>query len=307
MKTKQLLTAFLIGSSAFVFGQTTLSVTVNTSLDDHEEHINGSVPQSLPLGSMDPGSSDLELGNEKPAADPQLVGMRFTSLTIPQGASITSAYIQFTVDDIAKNTDPCVLNVQVEDNANAATFSDNAFSLSTRTVMPAMVNWTVSGNTWSVVGSAGADQRTPDLKTLLQGVVNKPSWVSGNAMAFFIKGYGTREVESFDGDAPKAPMLVVQYSSVPTSIREQKINSAFVSVYPNPFHGTFNMNIDVYKAGDLSVSLYDLTGKVIETKTVQQVAAGVFTYAPSSVLPQGMYFVKVQTGSQHQTIKVIAE
>lgn len=307
MKTKHLLAALLIGGSVFTYGQTTFSVSVNTSLDDHEEHINGSVQQTQTLGSMDPGSSDLELGNEKPAADPQLVGVRFTSLSIPAGATILNAYIQFVVDDIAKNTDPCILNVQVEDNVNPATFSDNPFSLSTRTVMPSMVTWTVSGNTWSVVGSGGADQRTPDLKTLVQAVVNKAGWASGNAMAFYIKGYGTREVESFDGDAPKAPMLVVQYSNVATSLTEQIQNTSFVNVFPNPFQGTFNMNIEVHKASDLNIELYDMTGKLIETKNVSEAGVGTYHYAPSLSLNAGLYFVKVQAGAQHQTLKVIAE
>lgn len=307
MKTKHLLAALLIGGSVFSYGQTTLSVSVNASLDDHEEHINGSVQQTQTLGSMDPGSSDLELGNEKPAADPQLVGVRFTSLSIPAGATILNAYIQFVVDDIAKNTDPCVLNVQVEDDANPATFSDNPFSLSTRTVMPSMVTWTVSGNTWSVVGSGGVDQRTPDLKTLVQAVVNKAGWTSGNAMAFYIKGYGTREVESFDGDASKAPMLVVQYNNVATGLTEQTRNPSFVNVFPNPFQNAFNMNVEVYQAGDLNIELYDVTGKLLEMKKIHEVSVGTYHYAPSTQMKAGLYFVKVQTGTQQQTLKVIAE
>jgi len=49
------------------------------------------------------------------------------------------------------------------------------------------------------------------LKNIVQSLVNGAGWASGNAMAFYINGTGTREVESFDGDGPKAPLLVIEY------------------------------------------------------------------------------------------------
>lgn len=306
MKTKHLLATLLIGGATFAFSQTTVTSTVNTSLDDHEERINGSVPQSGTVGDMDSGSSDLELGNESATADPQLVGVRFASLAIPANANITNAYIQFAVDATSKNTDPCVLTVQVEDNVNAATFSDNAFSLSSRSLIATSVTWSVSGATWSIVGSQGVDQRTADIKSLVQTIVNKAGWVSGNAMAFYIKGTGTREVEAFDGDPALAPKLVVEYS-IATGINETHSTGAFVNVYPNPFHGNLNIQVSLQKTEDLSVSIYDLTGKVMESKHMGLTAAGILNYTPASTLAAGMYFVKIQTGTQQQTIKVISE
>ncbi|NBU72074.1 MAG: hypothetical protein EBS53_11620, partial [Bacteroidetes bacterium] len=61
---------------------------------------------------MDAGSSDLELGSEAANnKDPQLVGIRFTNLAIPQGALIRDARIQFTVDAVSKNSDPSELYI----------------------------------------------------------------------------------------------------------------------------------------------------------------------------------------------------
>src|SRR6218665_245930 len=299
-----LLTLIFAGSLSLAFGQTTLSVSVNSSLDDHEEWIVGA-NQSNPVGDMDAGSSDLELGEESANADPQLVGMRFTNITIPANASIINAYIQFAVDATAKNTDPCVLTVHAEDNANPATFSDNAFSLSSRSLMASNVTWNVSGSSWATVGSAGPEQRTSDIKTLVQALVNKAGWASGNAMAFYIKGTGTREVESYDGDAPKAPMLVVQYNTA-TGISElhEKLQ---VSAYPNPFKNSFNLSVELHTASALNVSVYDLTGKIVEEKTVENAGIGTFRYTSGKQLTPGMYFVKVQAGSKQQTIKIISE
>jgi hypothetical protein len=307
MKTKQLLASLLIGSASLMLGQTTFTVRVNASLDDHEERINGSVPQTGTIGNMDSGSSDLELGNEKAAADPQLVGMRFNGITVPANANIVNAYIQFTVDDIGKNTDPCVLTVYAEDNSNPVTFSDNPFSLTTRTLLTSSVVWTVSGASWGTVGSAGVDQRTSDIKTLVQALVNKAGWAPGNSMAFFVKGNGTREVESYDGDAPNAPLLMIQYNTIATGLNEQLNERKAASVYPNPFQKAFSLSVEVYTPSDLNISVYDLTGKLVEEKNVGRVDAGTYKYTSTSELLSGMYFVKVQANNKQEMIKIISE
>jgi hypothetical protein len=306
MKTKQLLALLLICGASLMQSQTTLNRRVNASLDDHEEHITGSVPQTNTLGSMDAGSSDLELGNEKVANDPQLVGVRFTSITIPANAIINSAYIQFTVDDISKNTDPCVLTIQAEDNVNPATFNDNNFCLTSRTLAAASVTWNVSGSTWSVVGSAGTDQRTADIKSLVQYLVNKSGWTPGNAMAFYIKGHGTREVESYDGDAAKAPELVIQYNSGATGIHEENMPLS-ANIYPNPSKGSFNVSVNILSPSDVNISIYDLNGRIVEEHSAANAAAGQFTYTSAARLNPGMYFVKVEANNMHQFVKLIAE
>lgn len=308
-KLKTLLFLFLIGSTSFIYGQTTLNVRVNNGLDDHEERISGSVSQTGTLGNMDAASDDLELGNEQPTADPQLVGIRFTNITIPKFATIVSAYIQFAVDGTGKNTDPSSLSVRAEDNANPAAFSNNPFSLSTRTLAAGSISWNVSWSTWSTVASAGVDQRTPELKSLLQPLVFKSTWVSGNAMTFFIKGSGTHEVESFEGDPLLAPELVVTYSvagSGTTSISEWD-RASTVTVYPNPFKNEFNLNVEVYTPSDLSISVYDLMGKLLEEKNVPQAGTGTFSYTSSADLIPGMYFVKIKANGREEVVKIISE
>src|SRR4030095_11313804 len=61
---------------------------VSASADDAEEPLTG--------GLTDLNSSDLELGADGTTS--QRVGMRFNNLTIPQGAFITNAYVEFEVD-----------------------------------------------------------------------------------------------------------------------------------------------------------------------------------------------------------------
>ena len=311
MKTKLLFIGFLIGGSALITAQTTLNIKVNAALNDHEERTSGPVSQTGTLGDMYAGSTGLELGNDQPTADPVMVGLRFTNVTIPKFASIVSGYIQFTVKGTTKNTNPCNLTVYAENNVNPAIFSDNAFNLSGRTLAAGSIAWNVSGTSWATVGSAGTEQRTSDLKSLLQPLVFNPSWVSGNPMVFFIKGVGTREVESFEGDAAKAPELVVTYSvagsgTLTTNISEFSKKSS-VSVYPNPFKNTFTTSIEITNPSDVNISVIDMTGKIVEEKIVKNVSSGNFNYTSNTHLNPGMYFVKVQANNAQEVIKIISE
>ncbi|MFT5142970.1 MAG: hypothetical protein ACI80V_001015 [Rhodothermales bacterium] len=60
-------------------------------------------------------------------------------------------------------------------------------------------------------GPAGSDQETPDLKALVQEIVNRSGWGSGNSMAFIITGSGERTAESYEGSSSKAPLLRVTW------------------------------------------------------------------------------------------------
>jgi len=47
----------------------------------------------------------------------------------------------------------------------------------------------------------------------VQQLVNRSGWASGNAMAFYLTGTGTREVESYDGEPGAAAALFVTYAT----------------------------------------------------------------------------------------------
>lgn len=190
---------------------TTLQVQVKDAEDDQEEWLAGS-NQTKTVGDLDAGSSDLEFGLESTTTDPQMVGIRFQNVTIPKGALIQKAYIQFTVDATSKNADPCVVTIKTENNDNPVVYNPAVkFDITSRPKSSDSVVWTVGGTSWNTIGSATADQRTADLKKLVQGIVDRSGWTSGNSMAFYLNGTGTREVESRDGNNPGAAILVVEY------------------------------------------------------------------------------------------------
>jgi hypothetical protein len=63
------------------------------------------------------------------------------------------------------------------------------------------------------VGVRGSAQQTPDLKTILQQIVNRGDWASGNAVVIIVEGSGKRVAASYEGSAAGAPTLHVEYTA----------------------------------------------------------------------------------------------
>lgn len=171
-----------------------LSVPVRAGSDDASELQNGQVNRT---------TGDLELGTD--LGTPTTTGVRFSGLTIPRGSRITKATVQFNADELDRQAASLTVRAQAADSALA--FTSTAFNVSSRPRTAASVAW--SPPTWTVFGAAGAEQRTPDLRALLQAVVDRPGWASGNAVAFIVTGTGRRTAESFEGGIP--PVLDVEF------------------------------------------------------------------------------------------------
>ena len=177
-----------------------LSVRVSAGSDDAEE--------DTADGSIDLTSSDLELTYDSSSGEDQEVGIRFQNVSIPQGATINSAYIQFTVDETGSGTTN--LTFYGEDTDNASAFTSTSNNITGRTKTSASVAWN-GVPAWTSTGAAGADQKTPDLKTIIQEIVNREGWASGNSLVFIVDGTGSRTAESYEGNSDEAPLLLINY------------------------------------------------------------------------------------------------
>ncbi|WP_082795632.1 Ig-like domain-containing protein [Flammeovirga sp. SJP92] len=276
--------------------EVTISKRVISSYDDAEEAENG---------TMYLNSSDLELVYDSHnSAGYQKVGIRFQSLNIPNGANITGAYIQFTVDENINNSG--TLSIYAQDQSNADYFSSSSYDISYRPKTSAYVNWNPS--TWSTVGSSGSAQRTPDLKSLVQEVVNRSAWTAGNPMAFIIEGYGRRVAESYDGSSSAAPLLVVTYESAPGSNARKFVEfeeaKEFIA-YPNPMSHVLNLEFEAIIPGQVQISFFDASGKLVKnhgaTITVGHNKVKVVTEG----LKAGTYTAQIIGAGISKTIKLI--
>jgi hypothetical protein len=131
-------------------------------------------------------SSDTELGLEG-GTSLQTVGIRLLDIQVPQGATITSAWVQFDADDV--DNDRHVLDVSViiegEGSPNPATFSSNAGDISSRLVTTASVVWDIPQ--WTVKHGQGPEEQTPDISAIIQEIVDQPDWVAGNAIVLLFR------------------------------------------------------------------------------------------------------------------------
>ena len=163
----------------------TLEVQVSSTNDDAEEKVS--------TGIINLNSSDLELVFE--GSSEQIAGMRFNGIDIPQGAIITNAYIQFQTDEL--DSKPTSLEIRGEADDNAQPFASTANNISSRPATIASVAWLPVA--WNQVGEASLNQQTPDLSAILQEVVDRDGWVSGNSLVVMVTGTGERTAESYDG------------------------------------------------------------------------------------------------------------
>lgn len=175
---------------------------INARHNDAEERVD--------TGKVSVKSSDLELGWETENADKaQIVGLRFEDVGVPQNAQILSASIQFAQDE-NKNNNPFAMTVWGEANANPQVYKKQRNNISERAKTISSVNWSGVPD-WNNKHEAGDNQRTPDLTTIVQELVNAEEWQEGNSMAFILTGNGTRTAESFDGKSDLAPLLKVKF------------------------------------------------------------------------------------------------
>jgi hypothetical protein len=179
-------------------GAGVLDVPVGAGADDAEERTSS--------GAVNLTSGDLNLGRDGTAA--QTAAMRFTGVTLPAGATVTDAWVQFQVDEVS--TADASVTIAGEAADSAAAFTTVSKNISSRLRTSATVGWVPAA--WPTTAARTADQRTPNLAAVLQEIVGRPGWASGNALALLVTGDGTRVAESFDGGAAKTPVLHIEYT-----------------------------------------------------------------------------------------------
>lgn len=154
----------------------------------------------------------------------QSVGLQFAGVVVPRGATISSAYIEFTADTTTTG-DP-EWNVAIENQDTASDYSSTGPNGRTYSAaiaynsVPADPS-EIDSTTWT----ANKKYRV-SVTSLVQGVVNRPGpypagWCGSNAMAFRISNdplspnTNQRTAYSFEGAGAtltRAPKLVVTFS-----------------------------------------------------------------------------------------------
>ncbi|HEY3295449.1 MAG TPA: T9SS type A sorting domain-containing protein [bacterium] len=79
-----------------------------------------------------------------------------------------------------------------------------------------------------------------------------------------------------------------------------------LTVWPNPGNATFEIRYDLVRAGNVSLRVYDLTGRLVETLTETHAAAGGHIHTWDAARhASGLYFVRLNADDQAVTRKVL--
>jgi PKD repeat protein len=255
-----------------------VSIPVADPNDDAEEFNSN--------GQMYLTSSDLEFCYDGGEPDNQHVGIRFVNVSVPQGATITNAWIQFRADE-ADNT---ALDIYIHghDIDNAPIFTTANYNISSRTTTTATVTWS-NPPTWAV-NDLGPNTATPALTNIVQEIVDRPGWASGNAMAFIFSDNGVdqdeRVADSYDGGY--GAILNIEYA-IPAPLANTPASS------PLTCNGANDGTITIAATGGTPPYQYSINGGS--------------TYQTSNLfenLPVGTYNIVVQDAAMNVTTSSIS-
>jgi len=163
--------------------------TIQVENDDAEEFLNsetyngGYGPGSgWEQGSMYLDSSDLELGSDGEGGTFwQVITVQYDMLGIPQGATITSAKITFTIKAPGATGTSNDFTILAEAADNASVFGTGPFNITHRARSAASVSWAPAA-----LPPVGTTLDTPDIASLIQEVVNQAGWSDNNRLTLMI-------------------------------------------------------------------------------------------------------------------------
>ncbi len=192
---------------ALVFALVGANVVLGEIWEGVVKSTDDAVEDQLTRG-MYSSSSDLELPYD---GGIQVIGLRFSSVGVPAGASIDSAYIEFTVDEV-ENDLAVNLVIDGELKVNPAKFGSTGFDVANRERTNAKAFWSPEH-----FPTIGGKHQSSDISDVIEEIVNQPGWYSGADLVIIISdnpdnpSLGLRTVETGRGDA-SSPKLHVEWS-----------------------------------------------------------------------------------------------
>lgn len=134
------------------------------------------------------------------------VALRFDQIPLHRHAKLDHVRLQFTSQEV--NTDAAEMTITMEDAGNALRFQEGAATPSQRKKLTESVVW--KSKSWPTAKESLAAQQSPELKHLLQQVIDRDDWKAGNSVVFYIRGKGKRIAMSSKGESFESPLLIIE-------------------------------------------------------------------------------------------------
>ncbi|MCP4598359.1 PilC/PilY family type IV pilus protein [Neptuniibacter sp.] len=168
-------------------------------------------------------------------------GVRFSSVDVPKDADITSATIDFTVNNQRSGSPQ--IDIYGQKSTNASAFSNYYYNLSNRTKTTAKVDWNIpssynpgAGSILTAPYTAADTPPDTDLSAIVSEITSQSGWVSGNPMVFLFErqsgnSSNYRQVYSYDGSNDDAPVLNITYGSTQAGATNALVALRFNNVW----------------------------------------------------------------------------
>jgi hypothetical protein len=244
--------------------------------------------------------------------------VRFPDVTIPQGAQINSAHISV----VSYST--CWLHAydsiacEAVDSASGFTTAQGSYDLSSR-----WANRTDAVIVWDedMRNSSIHPDSTPDLTNLLQEIVDRPNWKSGNSVVFIFKNIRDEtdssmfEFRTWE-DTGWEESLFVSYTP-PSAVDDDDysqlgpVGFSLGQSYPNPFNLKAKIAYSLPKACQVKLTVFDLLGRRVKTLVDQYQMPGSkavdwdATDENGDVVASGIYFYQLEAEPFTETKKLL--
>jgi hypothetical protein len=146
-------------------------------------------------------------------------GLRYQPRVVPQGAVIHFAHLEVTAaEDSYVQTHVAIYGHAVD---NSPSFGSQG-TVPNRPRTSNVIPWDIAGTEWR----RGRTYRSPELRQVIQEIVDRPGWGAGNALSLLLIAQtggttsGPRRIVAYDGDAAQAARLVIYWTNaedVPTA------------------------------------------------------------------------------------------
>ena len=170
---------------------TTLNLQVSQSSDDAFENA---------VGTVTINGTSMVFNNAG-----YWIGYRFQGVTIPNASTINTATLSYYVTSTTRDDNE--QDVYGEDVDDAATFSTAASNISSRTLTTAKT--TVSAD------SVGVGFYAVDVTAVIQEIINRAGWVSGNDLALLMDALTGVNLapDTYDNSPTNAAKLDIDYTA----------------------------------------------------------------------------------------------
>ena len=152
--------------------------------------------------------------------------------------------------------------------------------------------WNISAEAYNVLGDVRlswsmTDEIESDLHLVIKG-----------------EAYNLKEIASIDVPTTSLDNMVLVVGDINSFLAPEEF--ALSAAYPNPFNPSTSLDLSLNHSGNVNVKIYNVVGQVVTTLANGHMNAGYHTLTwDASSMASGMYFIKVETGSNVAVQKIM--